>query len=90
MGSSKEWKAKKVDCVKLESISVKTVLIALLRFYKVVLSPLFPPSCRFVPSCSEYASEAIRRHGALRGGSLALRRLLRCHPFQPGGYDPVK
>ena len=69
---------------------MKRVLIGFIKFYKVVISPLVPPSCRFVPSCSEYAVEAIERYGALRGGSLAMRRLLRCHPFHAGGYDPVK
>lgn len=69
---------------------MKRVLIALLRFYKVVVSPLLPPACRFIPSCSEYAAEAIERHGVLRGSSLAVRRVLRCHPFHAGGYDPVK
>jgi len=69
---------------------VKTVLIALLQFYKVVVSPLLPPACRFTPSCSEYAAEAIERHGVVRGSTLAARRILRCHPFHPGGYDPVK
>jgi len=69
---------------------VKTVLIALLKGYKLALSPLLPPSCRFIPTCSEYAMAAIQRYGAARGSLLALRRLLRCHPFHPGGYDPVK
>ncbi|MFN2512132.1 MAG: membrane protein insertion efficiency factor YidD [Pyrinomonadaceae bacterium] len=69
---------------------MKIILISFLRFYKLALSPLLPPACRFVPSCSEYAMEAIDRYGAIRGSSLALRRLLRCHPFNPGGYDPLK
>jgi uncharacterized protein len=69
---------------------VRTILVLLLRFYKAVISPLLPPSCRFVPTCSEYAREAIERYGALRGGWMGVRRLLRCHPFHPGGYDPVK
>jgi putative membrane protein insertion efficiency factor len=60
------------------------------RAYQLLVSPLLPPSCRFWPSCSEYAAEAIRRHGALRGGGLALHRLARCHPWGgSGGYDPV-
>jgi len=69
---------------------VRRVLISLLKLYKVAISPLLPPSCRFVPTCSEYAREAIERYGALRGMWMGLRRLLRCHPFHPGGYDPVK
>jgi hypothetical protein len=69
---------------------VKFVLIYLLRAYKLLISPLLPPSCRFTPTCSEYAIEAIKKHGALRGTYLGARRLLRCHPFHPGGYDPVK
>jgi uncharacterized protein len=69
---------------------MRVILISLLRFYKVVISPWLPPSCRFVPTCSEYAREAIQRHGALRGSMMGVRRLLRCHPFHPGGYDPVK
>ena len=65
------------------------ILIALLRGYKRVLSPLFLPSCRYTPTCSEYALEAVDRHGAVRGSVLAIWRLLRCHPFAYGGYDPV-
>ena len=65
------------------------ILIALLRGYKRVLSPLFLPSCRYTPTCSEYALEAVDRHGAVRGSVLAIWRLLRCHPFAHGGYDPV-
>ncbi|HEU4770323.1 MAG TPA: membrane protein insertion efficiency factor YidD [Pyrinomonadaceae bacterium] len=69
---------------------MKTVLISFLKFYKLAISPLLPPSCRFTPTCSEYAVDAISRYGALRGSALAARRVLRCHPFNPGGYDPVK
>ena len=69
---------------------MKTVLVGFLRFYKAAVSPLLPPSCRFVPTCSEYAAEAVQRYGALRGSWMGARRLLRCHPFHPGGYDPVK
>lgn len=68
---------------------MKAVLLALVRFYRVAISPLFAPRCRFLPGCSEYAVRAIERHGALAGGCLALRRLARCHPFSPGGIDEV-
>ena len=63
--------------------------LALLRVYKLLFSPLFAGSCRFLPSCSEYAAEAIRRHGALRGVTLAATRLARCHPLAAAGVDPV-
>lgn len=67
----------------------KRFLLALLRFYKREISPYLPPSCRFVPTCSEYAMQAVTKYGAVKGGYLAIRRILRCHPFHPGGYDPV-
>jgi hypothetical protein len=69
---------------------VKFALIYLLRAYKLIVSPLLPPACRFTPTCSEYTMEAIEKYGALRGLYLGVRRLLRCHPFNRGGYDPVK
>ena len=69
---------------------MKKLLLSLIRFYRRSISPLFPPSCRFVPTCSQYALEAIEKYGAGRGGWLALKRFLRCHPFHKGGwYDPV-
>lgn len=68
---------------------MKTVLIALLRFYRYAISPMLGRNCRFHPTCSEYAIEAMQRHGALRGGWMAAKRVGRCHPFNPGGYDPV-
>lgn len=68
---------------------MKRLLIAAVRFYQQAISPKHPPSCRFVPTCSAYAVEAIERFGALRGGALALWRILRCNPFCKGGYDPV-
>ena len=66
-----------------------TLLLAVLRAYKRWLSPLLGPRCRFVPSCSEYAMQAIALHGAARGGWLAAKRVGRCHPLHPGGHDPV-
>jgi len=70
---------------------MKRVLLALVRFYQRWLSPLKrQPTCRFLPTCSEYAAEAIQVHGAFRGTLAAVRRLLRCHPFCRGGLDPVK
>ena len=65
------------------------ILLILIRFYRRAISPGLPPSCRFTPTCSAYAEEAVTRYGAARGGWLALRRLLRCHPFGGSGYDPV-
>jgi len=67
----------------------RKLAIAPIRFYRRFVSPLLPNRCRFVPTCSEYAIEAITRHGVLRGAWLAVRRLLKCHPLHPGGYDPV-
>jgi putative membrane protein insertion efficiency factor len=67
----------------------KFVVLQMLRGYKWAISPLLPPACRFVPTCSEYAQEAVERYGALHGVWRATMRLLRCHPFSRGGYDPV-
>ena len=64
-------------------------LALVIRGYQRFISPVLPPSCRFSPSCSQYGLEAVQRHGALRGGWLAIRRIARCHPWNPGGYDPV-
>lgn len=64
-------------------------LLMIIAFYRKAISPYTPPSCRFIPTCSAYAEEAIRRYGAARGGWLALRRLLSCHPFGRSGFDPV-
>lgn len=68
---------------------MKSVLIGLVRAYRTFISPLYLPTCRFQPTCSQYAIEAIERHGVLKGSWLATRRICRCHPFHPGGYDPV-
>lgn len=64
-------------------------MLALIRVYQYLFRPLLGNNCRFYPSCSDYAREAIERHGALSGGWLAVRRILRCHPYHPGGFDPV-
>ncbi|MBZ5655322.1 MAG: membrane protein insertion efficiency factor YidD [Acidobacteriia bacterium] len=68
---------------------MKFLALWLLRGYKRWVSPAFPPACRYVPTCSEYAMEAVERYGVLRGGTMAAWRVLRCHPFVKGGYDPV-
>ena len=68
---------------------MKALLLGLIAVYRYAISPMLGRKCRFMPSCSEYASEAIHRHGSVRGSWLALRRVLRCHPWNPGGYDPV-
>ncbi|MCS7298169.1 MAG: membrane protein insertion efficiency factor YidD [Bacteroidia bacterium] len=68
---------------------VRGMLIALIRLYQYLFSPYFPPSCRHSPTCSEYAIQALRRHGLFKGGWLALCRLSRCHPWGTSGYDPV-
>ena len=71
------------------NLSGRSFVLFFLRGYKWALSPLLPPACRYVPSCSEYAMEAVDRYGVWRGGLKALWRVLRCHPFVQGGYDPV-
>ncbi len=68
---------------------MKTLPILLIKSYRRFISPFFPPTCRFQPTCSQYAIDAIKRFGTFRGSWLAIKRISRCHPFHPGGYDPV-
>ncbi|MBE6100961.1 MAG: membrane protein insertion efficiency factor YidD [Selenomonas ruminantium] len=68
---------------------MKWFLLLLVKSYRGFISPLLPPSCRYVPTCSEYALIAIEKYGAIKGGWLSLKRILRCHPWHEGGYDPV-
>lgn len=68
---------------------MKTIFMAMIRFYQRFISPLTPPTCRFYPTCSEYTREAIQYHGAFKGLYLGIRRILKCHPFHEGGFDPV-
>lgn len=72
------------------STPIQLTLLAMIRLYQATISPLLGPTCRFYPSCSHYAYEAIQRYGILRGGWMTICRLARCHPFNPGGYDPVR
>jgi putative membrane protein insertion efficiency factor len=67
----------------------KKLLIFIIKLYQKYISPLKRPSCRFYPTCSHYAAESIGKYGALKGGVMALKRIFKCHPFHPGGYDPV-
>ncbi|MBC6414602.1 MAG: membrane protein insertion efficiency factor YidD [Chromatiales bacterium] len=78
-----------VKTVKIIGTLVKALLLLCIKAYRYLWSPLFPSHCRFYPSCSAYASEAINKHGALIGLWLTIKRLLRCHPFSAGGLDPV-
>ena len=75
--------------MKLIKKCLSTIFLGLIRFYQVAISPHTPPSCRFTPTCSQYAIEAIRKHGPFKGLYLAIRRILRCHPWGGSGYDPV-
>jgi uncharacterized protein len=70
-------------------LMLKKAFLAVIRFYQIVISPLKPPTCRFYPTCSHYGLEAIQRFGALKGGWLTIKRIAKCHPFHPGGLDPV-
>ena len=76
---------KPLDCARVASLTMQAVL----RAYQLLISPLLPPSCRYLPTCSDYAIEALAQHGPLGGSALALRRLARCHPWGGSGYDPV-
>jgi putative membrane protein insertion efficiency factor len=68
---------------------VKYLVLKVIRFYQKAISPLFPPACRFYPTCSHYGYQAIEKYGIVKGGWMAVKRIGRCHPFNPGGYDPV-
>jgi uncharacterized protein len=69
---------------------MKTPVLWLIRFYQNAISPMFPPSCRFHPTCSEYGYQAIAKYGIIKGGAMTVWRILRCNPFNPGGFDPVE
>lgn len=69
---------------------MKIIVIGLVRGYQRFISPLFPPTCRFYPTCSTYFIQAVEKYGVIKGGFLGIKRILKCHPFHPGGYDPLK
>lgn len=69
---------------------IKHVLISLIKFYRKSISPMTPPSCKYIPTCSQYALEAIEKYGAIKGGVMSIWRIIRCNPFSKGGFDPVK
>ncbi len=69
---------------------MRSFFIFLINFYRKYISPLKPPTCRFYPTCSEYSKEALEKYGVIKGGYLSVIRILKCHPFHPGGYDPLK
>lgn len=69
---------------------MRKFLLTIIKTYKYIISPLLPKACRFIPTCSEYSEEAIDKYGALKGACLSAKRILKCHPFHPGGYDPVR
>ncbi|MDD2484239.1 MAG: membrane protein insertion efficiency factor YidD [Eubacteriales bacterium] len=69
---------------------MKRILIILVRGYQKIISPLFPPTCRFYPTCSTYFIQAVEKYGACKGTFIGMKRILKCHPFHPGGYDPLK
>ncbi|NOX90823.1 MAG: membrane protein insertion efficiency factor YidD [Calditrichaeota bacterium] len=69
---------------------MKTLALLIIKIYRKFISPLIPPSCRFYPSCSEYSYESIKKHGVIKGGWYSIVRISKCHPYHPGGFDPVK
>ncbi len=69
---------------------LKKIVIGIVRLYQKFISPLFPPTCRFYPTCSAYFIQAVEKYGAVKGSFLGIKRILKCHPFNPGGYDPLK
>ncbi|MFV0518113.1 MAG: membrane protein insertion efficiency factor YidD [Aminipila sp.] len=69
---------------------MKKIVIGIVRLYQKFISPLFPPTCRFYPTCSAYFIQAVEKYGAVKGSFLGIKRILKCHPFNPGGYDPLK
>lgn len=69
---------------------MKRIVIGLIRGYQKFISPLFPPTCRFYPTCSAYFIQAVEKYGVIKGSFLGIKRILKCHPFNPGGYDPLK
>jgi putative membrane protein insertion efficiency factor len=78
--------------VKIKNLAkrfLQAVLVAGIHFYRIAVSPLFPPACRYHPTCSAYALEAIEKYGPLKGAWIGLKRIMRCHPWKSGGYDPV-
>lgn len=78
------------ELVKIGMINMlKKIMVGIIRFYQIVISPLKPPTCRFYPTCSHYGLESVKRFGALKGGWLTVKRIVKCHPFHPGGFDPV-
>lgn len=89
MGYKKKWDTKIAAKKRRGEGMLKKAAQAPIRFYRTFVSPLKPPTCRFAPTCSAYALEAIEVHGALKGSLLAAKRICKCHPFHPGGFDPV-
>jgi len=69
---------------------MKEILIKIVEFYQKAISPFLPKSCRYIPTCSQYTIEALEKYGAIKGTYIGIKRILRCHPFHPGGYDPLK